>query len=69
MGSMHNPGTLEADWLGVRMYFSGYEVHSTKEFVLAAGLRIEVARVETVWETTAGATKAAEFLWVLAQRP
>jgi hypothetical protein len=66
---VHNAGTFEADWLGVRIYFSGYDVATNEEFVHAAGLRIEVARLEPVWETLRGETKPAHFFWVLAQRP
>ena len=40
MGTRHNPGTFEADWLGARMYFSSYAVDRSQAFVRAAGFQI-----------------------------
>jgi cyclopropane fatty-acyl-phospholipid synthase-like methyltransferase len=69
MGSSHNPGVVEPDWLGVRMYFSGYAVDDSQAFLRAAGFEIQSARQETIWETIDGRTTPARFLWVRAQRP
>lgn len=68
MGASYNPGTFEPDWLGVRMYFSGYSTETSQAFVRAAGLHIQSAREETVWETIDGRTTPARFLWILAER-
>jgi cyclopropane fatty-acyl-phospholipid synthase-like methyltransferase len=69
MGTRHDPGTLEADWLGVPMYFSGYGVRRSQAFVSAAGLQVQSVRVETLWETTDGRTAPARFLWIVARQP
>jgi cyclopropane fatty-acyl-phospholipid synthase-like methyltransferase len=69
MGTSHNPGTFETDWLGVRMYFSGYPVDRSQAFVRAVGYQIQSARKETLWETIDGRPMPARFLWILAQRP
>jgi ubiquinone/menaquinone biosynthesis C-methylase UbiE len=69
MGTRPNPGTFEAGWLGVRMYFSGYAVDRSQAFVRAAGFQIQSAREETLWEATDSRTTPARFLWIVAQLP
>jgi SAM-dependent methyltransferase len=65
MGAGSDPGTVEAGWLGVPMYFSGYNSHAGKALVRRSGLRIERAREETIDEDGRPAT----FLWVVARKP
>jgi len=60
MGAIHNPGNFEADLLGARLYFSGYDVHTSQELVQAAGLRVESARVATLRETMHGRTNPSK---------
>jgi SAM-dependent methyltransferase len=65
MGAGSDPGTVEGDWLGVPMYFSGYAGDAGQELVRRSGLRIVSAREETIDEDGRPAT----FLWVVARKP
>jgi SAM-dependent methyltransferase len=38
--SSYDPGTIQQDWLGAPMYFSGYAPADTRRFIEAAGLSI-----------------------------
>jgi hypothetical protein len=51
------------------MYFSGYAEDEGQVFLRTAGFDIQSARVHTVWEKTERGSKAARFLWTVAQRP
>jgi SAM-dependent methyltransferase len=65
LGASDDPGTLEADWLGAPMFFSGHDAETGKRLVAAAGF--DLLRAEEITEDEEG--KPATFLWVLAQRP
>jgi SAM-dependent methyltransferase len=52
------------EWLGVEMFFSGYEPDVTRALVRAAGLELLEDEVETVHEPEGD----VQFLWVLARR-
>ncbi|HET7037077.1 MAG TPA: class I SAM-dependent methyltransferase [Thermomicrobiaceae bacterium] len=58
------PGEVEPDWLGVPMYFSGYDAETNTRLIEEAGLRIEQATVETIEEDG----QPVEFLWVVARK-
>jgi SAM-dependent methyltransferase len=60
-----DPGTIEPDWLGVPMYFSGYAPEDARGFLAAAGLRIETLQEETITEDG----QPVGFLWVVAHKP
>jgi SAM-dependent methyltransferase len=64
MGTHSDPGTVEPNWLGAPMYFSGYGVEESMGFVERAGLAIESAQVEAILEDC----ESVEFLWVVAKR-
>jgi SAM-dependent methyltransferase len=64
LGARSDPGTVEPDWLGAPMYFSGYGVDENRRFVERASLDIESAQVETIFEDG----EPVAFLWVVAQR-
>jgi cyclopropane fatty-acyl-phospholipid synthase-like methyltransferase len=68
MGARRNPGSIEADWLGAPMYFSGYDMATNRTFLEAAGLVIESAQEATLWETREGQAQPARFFWVVARR-
>jgi len=65
MGAGLDQGTVERDWLGAPMYFSGYPVEDSLCFVEQAGLQMTTAKVEIIYEK--GAPKS--FLWVVARKP
>jgi SAM-dependent methyltransferase len=64
-GVEDDPGTVEADWLGVDMYFSHFSARRNRRLVGEAGLVVERADVLVEPEDRFG----ARFLWVVARRP
>ena len=64
-GVEDDPGTIEADWLGVPMYFSQFSARVNRRLVQDAGLAIDWAEILTEPEDRFD----ARFLWVLAHAP
>lgn len=64
-GVEDDPGTVEADWLGVDMYFSHFSARRNRRLVEEAGLVVDWADVLVEPEDRFG----ARFLWVVARRP
>ena len=62
-GVEDDPGGVEADWLGVDMYFSHFSARVNRRLVAAAGFEIESAKVLA----EPGDRFDARFLWVLAR--
>lgn len=56
---------VQDDFLGVPMFFSGWDADTNRGLVTAAGLRPVLDEVVTMQEPEGPAT----FLWLLAQRP
>lgn len=65
MGADDEPGDVEADWLGVDMYFSHYGAKANRRLVERAGLVIERAEIAVEPEDR----HDARFLWVVARAP
>ena len=65
LGVEDDPGTIEAGWLGVEMYFSQFSARVGRRLVAEAGLVIE--RAEILAEP--GDRFDARFLWVVARKP
>lgn len=65
MGVEDDPGTVEAAWLGVEMYFSHFSAPRNRRLVEKAGLVVEEAEVRAEPEDR----HDARFLWVVARRP
>jgi SAM-dependent methyltransferase len=65
LGVEDDPGGIEADWLGVDMYFSHFSARVNRRLVEEAGLIIERAEVVSEPEDRHG----ARFLWVVARAP
>ena len=65
LGVEDDPGTVEADWLGVDMYFSYFTARVNRRLVAAAGLEIEWSEVLVEPEDR----HDARFLWILARAP
>jgi SAM-dependent methyltransferase len=59
-----DPGTVEPDWLGAPMYFSGYSPDESRSFAEAARLSIISLQPEPIVEN--GHT--TEFLWLVARK-
>ena len=64
-GTNDDPGTVESDWLGVPMFFSGHDAATGKRLVEDAGL--EILTAEEITEDEDGTP--VTFLWVMAQKP
>jgi cyclopropane fatty-acyl-phospholipid synthase-like methyltransferase len=65
MGGGSDPGTVEPNWLGAPMYFSGYPPEESQRVVAQAGLELLSAQDGTIVENGHPTT----FLWVLARKP
>ena len=65
MGSRGGGENIEADWLGVPMFFSSLAAAESRELVRVAGLEIVNDEVIVQSEPDHG---EIEFLWVLARR-
>ncbi|MBA3825325.1 MAG: class I SAM-dependent methyltransferase [Ktedonobacterales bacterium] len=63
LGAQDSPDMVEADWLGVPMFFSHFDAATTIALLRQAGLHLTHA--EVVAEDEDGV--AVPFLWVLAQ--
>jgi SAM-dependent methyltransferase len=63
-GADDDPGGIEADWLGVDMYFSHFGAKKNRRLVEEAGLEIESAEIVVEPEDR----HDARFLWVVARR-
>jgi SAM-dependent methyltransferase len=62
LGVEDDPGGIEADWLGVDMYFSHFSAKVSRRLLLDAGFTIEQADVVVEPEDR----HDARFLWVVA---
>jgi len=65
MGAHDGPDEVEADWLGVPMFFSHHGAKANRALVRRAGFEIEEAVIAEEPEDR----HAALFLWVVARRP
>ena len=65
LGVEDDPGGIEADWLGVDMYFSHFSARVNRRLLAAAGFDLERADVVVEPEDRHG----ARFLWVVARTP
>ena len=65
LGVEDDPGGVEADWLGVNMYFSHFSAAASRRLLEKAGFTIEWNEVLTEPEDRF----EARFLWVLARVP
>jgi SAM-dependent methyltransferase len=68
-GSSHD--SVVDDWLGVPMFFAGYEPETNERLVREAGLTILESRLESMEEPESepgGGVETALFHWLLAQK-
>jgi SAM-dependent methyltransferase len=65
LGVEDDPGGVEADWLGVDMYFSHFSARASLRLLAEAGLVVEQSETRTEPEDR----HDARFLWVVARRP
>jgi SAM-dependent methyltransferase len=63
MGADDEPGDVEADWLGVDMYFSHFGAKANRRLVEQAGLVVDRAEIAVEPEDR----HDARFLWVVAR--
>jgi SAM-dependent methyltransferase len=65
MGADDEPGDVEADWLGVDMYFSHFGAKANRRLVEQAGLVVERSEIAVEPEDR----HDARFLWIVARAP
>ncbi len=65
LGGRDDPGSVEAHWLGVEMYFSHWNEAENRRLIRDAGLAVQHHTLEVSYEDGA----AVEFLWVTAIKP
>ncbi len=65
LGVEDAPDEIEADWLGVDMFFSHFSARVNRRLVAAAGLIVEHAEIATEPEDR----HDARFLWLVARAP
>ena len=65
MNGSDTPGSFEDDWLGARMFWSGYDARTTRRLIEDAGFRVESFTLETAEEDG----EPTSFWWVVARRP
>jgi SAM-dependent methyltransferase len=66
MSTIGGPNRIET-WLGVEMFFSGWDAETNRRLVREAGFELLVDEVVPMWEPESGYETA--FLWVLARKP
>jgi ubiquinone/menaquinone biosynthesis C-methylase UbiE len=64
-GTSSDPGSVQRDWLGVPMFFSGFAPETNRELLTSAGLEIKSDRIETTVEFG----QPLQFHWLLATKP
>lgn len=64
LGVKDDPGTVERDWLGGKMYWSSYDAEANEEMVKKAGF--ELVEREVIEEDEDG--HLVSFLWILARK-
>jgi SAM-dependent methyltransferase len=68
LGTFGNAGQhdeFEDDWLGVPMFFSGFDPSTNEALVRAAGMRVVESRIEPMQEPEG----EVRFHWLLAEKP
>jgi SAM-dependent methyltransferase len=64
LGTSDNPGSINADWLGSKMYWSSYDVQTNEKMLIGAGF--ELLETEVVEDDEDG--ELVPFYWVLAKK-
>jgi SAM-dependent methyltransferase len=59
-------GSYETDWLGVPMFWSGYDPATARRLVEDVGFRVDALTLETAVE---GFAEPSSFWWLVARRP
>jgi SAM-dependent methyltransferase len=60
----YDPGSIESDWLGAPMYFSGYAAADSRRFAEEASLFVMSSQPEPIIENG----RQTEFLWLVARK-
>lgn len=64
-GTADETGSIEENWLGVPMFFSGFAPDQNRDLVDQVGLTIEHDQIETVIEFE----RETRFHWIMAKKP
>jgi hypothetical protein len=66
LGASDTEDEVEEDWLGVPMFFAGFEPDANERALLHAGFELEISETRNQFEDGEG---EATFHWVIARRP
>ena len=66
LGAGDTDDEVQEDWLGVPMFFAGFEPDANERALLDAGFELELSETRTQLEEGEG---EATFHWVIAKRP
>jgi SAM-dependent methyltransferase len=66
LGAGDTQDEIQEDWLGVRMFFAGFEPDANERSLLDAGFELELSETRSEFELGEG---EATFHWVIARRP
>ena len=66
LGAGDTDDEVQEDWLGVPMFFAGFEPSANEGFVRAAGFELELSQTRSQMEEGQG---EATFHWVIARKP
>jgi cyclopropane fatty-acyl-phospholipid synthase-like methyltransferase len=66
LGAGNTEDEVQEDWLGVPMFFAGFEPDTNERALLAAGFQLELSETRSQIEEGEG---EATFHWVIARKP
>jgi len=66
LGASDTDDEIEEDWLGVPMFFAGFEPDANEQALLEAGFELELSETRSEIE---GGGQEVTFHWVIARRP
>lgn len=64
LGTTDDPGSINQDWLGGKMYWSSYDVQTNRRMLIGAGF--ELLKAEVIEDNEDG--NLVPFYWVLAKK-
>jgi SAM-dependent methyltransferase len=68
LGTWDNAGEIEPDWLGVPMFFAGFQPETNERLLRENGFDLEMSEIRE--EITVGPSGGPErFQWVIAKKP
>ncbi len=66
LGASNTEDEVQEDWIGVPMFFAGFEPDANEQALLDAGFELELSETRSQFEEGEG---EATFHWVIARKP